>query len=211
MDSIVPPERPAQLPAARLAIADPPYPPIRAAHPRNDSSRARRWYDKDYRKSGDARFASDHHPDAGEWDRPERHRALMDQLESEYDGWAIATAHDGIPVYGVLPRGARIAIWHRPNGGVGAARIRNCWEPVIVRPPTHRLSSRLLGGQVPDLLTCPSPRVGFAGAKPPEWTRWVLDLLGYNASTDTVADVFPGSGMVANALAQGELDFGELA
>ena len=183
----------------RLAIADPPYPPIRAAHPRNDSSRARRWYGADYRKSGDAVNAADVHEDAGEWDSPERHRALMDQLESEFDGWAIATAHDGIPVYGVLPRGARIAIWHRPNGGAGAARIRNCWEPVIIRPPNERLSSRLMGGQIPDLLTCASPRIGFAGAKPPQWTRWVLDMLGYNPATDELVDVFPGSGSVAAA------------
>lgn len=190
----------------RLAIADPPYPPIRAAHPRNDSSRAQRWYDADYRKSGDAaNGGADHHDSAAEWDDPARHRALMDQLEQEYDGWAIATAHDGVPVYGVLPRCARIAIWHRPNGGAGAARIRNCWEPVIVRPPAERLSSRLMGGQIPDLLTCPSPRYGFAGAKPPQWTRWVLDLLGYDAETDTVDDLFPGSGSVSAAVAQGVL------
>lgn len=186
----------------KLAIADPPYPPIRAAHPRNDSSRARRWYDKDYRKTGDARNASDHHDNAGDWDHPETHRALLEQLEANYDGWAVATAHDGIPVYGVLPRGARIAIWHRPNGGAGAARIRNCWEPVIIRPPADRLSSRLMGGQVPDFLSCPSPRVGFAGAKPAEWTRWVLSMLGYDESTDTVDDLFPGSGSVSAVLAE---------
>lgn len=189
----------------RLAIADPPYPPIRAAHPRNDSSRARRWYDASYRKSGDARHASDHHEEAAQWDDPETHRALMARLEAEYDGWAIATAHDGIPVYGVLPRCARIAIWHRPNAGAGAARIKNTYEPVIVRPPTERLSSRLMGGQVPDVLTCAAPRVGFAGAKPPEWTRWVLDLLAYDQEEDTVDDLFPGSNSVANALAQDTL------
>lgn len=187
----------------KLAIADPPYPPIRAAHPRNDSSRARRWYDSTYRKSGDARFASDHHDDAGQWDDPQTHRALMDRLEAEYDGWAIATAHDGIPVYGVLPRCARIAVWHRPNAGAGAARIKNTWEPVIVRPPTNRLSSRLMGGQIPDLLTCAAPRIGFAGAKPHEWTRWVLALLGYDPEVDTVDDLFPGSNSVAQAIAQG--------
>lgn len=189
----------------KLAIADPPYPPIRAAHPRNDSSRAQRWYDDSYRKSGDALVSSDHHASAAEWDSPERHQELMAQMESEFDGWVIATSHDGIPVYGVLPRCARVAVWHRPNGGAGAARIRNCWEPVIVRPPTSRLSSRLMGGQVPDLLTCPAPRVGFAGAKPQQWTRWVLDMLGYNADEDTVTDMFPGSGMVTAAISQGVL------
>ena len=190
----------------RLAIADPPYPPIRAAHPRNDSSRARRWYDADYRKTGDAKNGgADHHVGAGEWDSPARHRALLEQIDSEYDGWVIATAHDGLPCYGELPRGARVMIWHRPNGGAGAARIRNVWEPVICKPPVSRLSSRLMGGQLPDLLTCPSPRYGFAGAKPPQWTRWVLDALGYDPETDTVHDLFPGSGAIAAAASQGVL------
>ena len=152
----------------RLAIADPPYPMLRAAHPRNDSSRARRWYDDSYRKTGDARFASDHHENAAEWDDPARHRALMEDLEARFDGWAIATAHDGLPVYGELPRGARVMIWHRPNAGAGASRLKNVWEPVIIRPPADRISSRLMGGQVPDLLTAAAPRTGFAGAKPPD-------------------------------------------
>jgi hypothetical protein len=152
---------------------------------------------------GNAR--ADQHERAVEWDAPERHRALLLQLEQDYDGWAIATAHDGLPVYGELPRCARIMIWHRPNGGVGAARLRNVWEPVILRLPTSRLSSRLMGGQIPDLLTCASPRTGFAGAKPPEWTRWVLDALGYDPETDTVDDLFPGSGLVSAEIAQGVL------
>lgn len=189
----------------RLAIADPPYPPLRAAHARNDSSRARRWYgDGTYRPSGDARIA-DSHDEVSEWDDPARHRALMLQLEDEYDGWAIATAHDGLPAYGVLPRGGRIMVWHKPNSLAGPSRIRNVWEPVIIRPPHSRLSSRLLGGQLPDLLTASGPRTGFAGAKPPEWTRWVLDALGYDAETDTVDDLFPGSGGVSAAIAQGVL------
>lgn len=188
----------------KLAIADPPYPPIRAAQPKNDKPRASFWYGDSLPSCKGARRA-DRHPEAEKWDDPATHRALLEQLEADYDGWAVATAHDGIPVYGVLPRGARIAIWHRPNGGAGAARIRNCWEPVIVRPPAERLSSRLMGGQVPDFLSCPSPRVGFAGAKPPEWTRWVLSLLGYE-STDTVDDLFPGSGSVSAVLGQPTLD-----
>lgn len=189
----------------RLAIADPPYPPIRAAHPRNDSSRAQRWYDDSYRKSGDALVASDHNPDAAEWDDPARHRALLLHLEASYDGWAIATAHDGLPVYGELPRGARVMIWVKTNAPATASRIQNRWEPVIVRPPLSRLSSRLMGGQVPDVLVAPALRIGFAGAKPPAWTRWVLDALGHDGDADTVDDLFPGSGSVAAAVAQGDL------
>ncbi len=189
----------------RLAIADPPYPPIRAAHPRNDKPRASFWYGDSSPTSGTNMPRADHHGSAREWDDPARHRALLEQLESDYDAWAIVTAHDGLDAYGERPRGSRVMVWHRTNGGVGAAYIRNCYELVIVRPHQTRRSSRLMGRQVPDVLTCPSPRYGFAGSKPPEWTRWVLDALGYDADTDTVDDLFPGSGSVAAAVAQGVL------
>jgi hypothetical protein len=43
------------------------------------------------------------------------------------------------------------------------------------------------------------------GAKPRAWTRWVLDMLGYDPESDTVDDLFPGSGAVSNELAQGVL------
>jgi hypothetical protein len=39
----------------------------------------------------------------------------------------------------------------------------------------------------------------------------VLDALGYDAETDTVDDLFPGSGSVSAAVAQGVLDFGEVS
>lgn len=189
----------------RLAIADPPYPPIRAAHPRNDKPRASFWYGDSMQSSGRDAQRADDHPDAREWDEPARHRALMLQLESEFDGWAIATAHDGLPAYGELPRGARVAIWHKTNSIGTAARVQNVWEPVIIRPPITRLSSKLMGGSIPDLMSAAAPRVGFAGAKPPTWTRWVLDLLGYLPDEDELVDMFPGSGAIAAAAAQGVL------
>lgn len=40
---------------------------------------------------------------------------------------------------------------------------------------------------------------GVVGAKPEAWTRWVLDLLGAERS-DTIDDLFPGSGAVAAAV-----------
>ena len=59
---------------------------------------------------------------------------------------------------------------------------------------------------VPDVLRAGvQNRRGFVGAKPPRWTRWVLDLLGYDAETDTVDDLFPGSGAVAAEISQGVL------
>ena len=45
------------------------------------------------------------------------------------------------------------------------------------------------------------PTSGFVGAKPDAWTRWVLDMLGYQPGDDEVDDLFPGSGAVAPAAA----------
>jgi hypothetical protein len=46
---------------------------------------------------------------------------------------------------------------------------------------------------------------GFAGRKPRQWTEWVLAMLGYCPTHDTVDDLFRGSGAVSATLAQGRL------
>jgi hypothetical protein len=70
-------------------------------------------------------------------------------------------------------------------------------------PETRR--GRKSGLIIPDVLRCGVQGVGFAGAKPHRWTRWVLDVLGYDPETDTVDDLFPGSGAVSAAISQGVL------
>ena len=52
-----------------------------------------------------------------------------------------------------------------------------------------------------DRFACPPPQT-FVGAKPRPWTRWVLDMLGYDQDADSVDDLFPGSGSVAWEIAQ---------
>lgn len=46
------------------------------------------------------------------------------------------------------------------------------------------------------------PTSNGRGAKPRPWTRWVLDMLGYDQDADSVDDLFPGSGSVAWEIAQ---------
>lgn len=185
----------------RLAIADPPYPPIYSE--RHDTtpefgprltkrSRAVRYY-------GGGPGSSDHHPEAARWDDPSEHRRLMARLVDEFDGWAIATTPDGLGAYHPLPVSARVMVWHRPNAMPGGQRIMSMWEAVIVFPPVER-RARLSGPRVSDVLTASIRHGGFTGAKPPEWTRWVLDALGYDPETDEVTDVFNGSGAVAQAV-----------
>lgn len=186
--------------SARLAIADPPYPPSRRGRPVGS-----RWYGDLAHTLGPGSYAADHHPDAAEWDDPARHRALLEELLGAYDGWAIATSVDGVDAYLPLPIEVRRMVWVKPNAMPGPARIHNKHELVLVYPPAGRRTSRGGLGCVPDVLIEPKRNDGFAGAKPPAWTRWVLDALSYNPETDTVDDLFRGSGAVAAATAQGQL------
>lgn len=182
----------------RLAIADPPYPPFIGSGGRKN--RASRWYGTGQRSVTDR--PADLHPEAHLWDDPATHRALILRLVDDYDGWAIATSPDGISAYGALPAACRIMVWVKPNATPGAHRLRSMWEAVIVYPPIGRRSNRGGVGAMPDVLTAPAPRVGFHGAKPEAWTRWVLKALSYDPNADTLDDLFPGTGTVA-AIADG--------
>lgn len=182
----------------RLAIADPPYPPFTGSGGRKN--RASRWYGTGQRSSTDR--PSDFHPEAAQWDDPAEHRRLLERLVDAYDGWAIATSPDGLAAYGPLPTGTRILAWVKPNAQPGAHRLRSMWEPVILYPPVGRRSNRGGVGAIPDVLRANAPRRGFIGAKPPEWTDWVLDAFLYDPDTDQVDDLFGGSGAVAEAIAR---------
>jgi hypothetical protein len=186
----------------KLAIADPPYPPLFSerrdladgTHRLTARSRAGRWYGDGPRAANDPAVA-DFHPDHAVWDDLEEHRKLLVHLMEEYDGWAIATTPDGLGAYHPLPVSVDILAWHRPTALPGGGRLIHRWEPVIAYIPDSR---RGRGGErVSDVLTANPPRDGFTGAKPPEWTRWVLGVLGYTPGTDTLVDLFPGSGSVA--------------
>lgn len=178
----------------RLAIADPPY-----------LGRAQRWYSAGGCANGYGVGLADDHPDAGEWDEPARHEALIHQLDYGYDGWAISASPATFALYMQVRPDARVLIWHKGNAVASGSRIRGVWEPVLLHVPDGR-RGRASGPMLNDVLSCGiQNRAGFAGHKPERWTRWVLDALGYDAETDTVDDLFPGSGAVSSAIAQGVL------
>lgn len=179
----------------RLAIADPPYPPMVASGGRKN--RASRWYGDGQRSVTDR--TADHHPEAAEWDDPKRHRLLLEQLVCEYDGWVISTCPDGLSAYGELPVGCRIGAWVKPNAQPGSHRLRSMWEPVIIYPPDGRRSNRGGVGQMPDVHTENAPRGGFPGQKPEGYVHWLLSALSYDPWGDELYDLFPGSGAVARA------------
>jgi hypothetical protein len=178
----------------RLAIADPPY-----------LGRAARWYGggrgsgRVISSAGRPATKPDFHPQAAEWDRIERHAELIQQLTA-YDGWALAgTAESGARLLPFAPEGTRLAAWVRPNAMPAGARVITAWESVLYYVPDGR-RARVKGQSSRDALVASTRPNGFLGSKPPEWTQWVLALLGFDPATDTVDDLFPGSGAVAAAI-----------
>lgn len=185
----------------KLCIADPPY-----------LGRAELFYGErdlpqmQFHGSLNQMRKADRHPDAHEWDSPNRHSELVKRLTSEYDGWAIAMVPDNLRQYlQWVPNRTRIAVWHDPRVMPSGQHPRRRWEPVLIYVPDGRRRVNDVLTPVGDVLTCPHPSGSFAGSKPRQWTRWVLDMLGYNAETDTVDDLFAGSGAVAAEIAQGVL------
>lgn len=185
----------------KLCIADPPY-----------LGKAEMFYGARPKANMNAggninrTFKADSHPNAHEWDDPERHQLLVAHLVENYDGWAVAMIPSSLRFYlQWVPERTRIAVWHDPRVMPTGAHPRRRWEPVLVYPPVGRRRVSDVRLPVGDVLTCPHPSGSFAGSKPRQWTRWVLDMLGHEPEFDEVDDLFHGSGAVASELSQGVL------
>lgn len=164
----------------KLAYADPPY-----------LGCARRYRD---------------HPEARRWDHAESHGQLMNQLDAEYDGWALsASARSLQELLNSAPINVRVAAWTKPFAAYKKhVRIAYTWEPVIFRPA--RPNNDDIAPKTRDSLSVPMTTMrGVVGAKPPIFCRWVLDLLGY-INGDVVDDLFPGTGVMSRVVAQGTLE-----
>lgn len=184
----------------RLAIADPPY-LGRAARNYGRGSDLQGFGQGDKTKHSGSPRRTSVHDEAHAWDDPETHRRLVDLLVRDYDGWAVAMAPDNLRHYlQWVPADTRIAVWVRPRSVPTGSRITPSWEPVLVHVPRGR-RDRSTGQVLTDVFTAPPPQT-FVGAKPRPWTRWVLDLLGYDPDADDVDDLFPGSGAVSSEIAQ---------
>lgn len=182
----------------KLCIADPPY-----------LGRAVRWYGAGGCGNGYGQGQADNHPEAAKWDLPETHKQLVRELQSNYDGWAIAMSVHSLSTYleeveTDSRNGIRVCVWHKPSAVTSGSRITNNWEPVLIKVPQDRKGWNSNAPRVSDVISANPKRANFVGAKPTEWTRWVLDLLGYREG-DEVVDMFEGSGAVRQALTEQRL------
>lgn len=142
----------------------------------------------------------DRHADAADCDTIEWHAALVRRLCEEYpDGWAMSLSSPTLrQILALCPDDCRVMTWVKPfaafKPGVGVAYA---WEPVIVRGGRRRTREQAtVRDWHAENITL---KKGFPGAKPPGFTRWIVEVLNA-AQTDEIHDLFPGSGAVQREL-----------
>lgn len=141
-----------------------------------------------------------HHPNALDWNRIETHVALIQRLTTEYaDGWAMSLSAPSLQdILPLCPKGVRVAAWVKPFASFKPnVNPAYAWEPVIFTGGRKRARTE---DTVRDWLAASiTLKKGLAGAKPPEFCRWVLDLLGWQLG-DTFDDLFPGTGVMGRVV-----------
>lgn len=145
---------------------------------------------------------NDMHEKAEEWDRPERHRQLIEQLCDEFpDGWAMSLHSPSLrTILPMCPENCRVAAWVKPFAVFKAnVTVAYAWEPVIFRGGRKRPRTMpTVRDWVSENITL---KKGCPGAKPEKFTLWLLDMLNVHPH-DEFVDMFPGSGMVTKAFEQ---------
>jgi hypothetical protein len=139
-----------------------------------------------------------HHPDAADWNDPERHRALVGELADFPDGWAMSLSSPSLKVIlSMCPDDCRVSAWvkpfaiFKPNVGVAYA-----WEPVIWRGGRRRTREQ---DTVRDWHSANiTLQRGLTGAKPRSFARWIFGMLNAEPG-DELIDLFPGTGAVTSA------------
>ncbi len=157
----------------KLAYADPPYP-------------------------GCADLYKDHPDYAGEVD----HRALVERLQSEFDGWVLHTHVAGLRMMErerILPaEGIRICQWTKTFAAFKRnVSVAYAYEPVIIKAARKPVVSKR--EIMRDWIACSiTLKRGLTGAKPEAVCHWDFELLGARPE-DELADLFPGTGAVTKA------------
>ena len=146
-----------------------------------------------------AKFYGHLHAHAADYDKPETHQKLIDDMTASYDGWAMSLHSPSLrQILPMCPPDVRVMPWVKPfasfKPGVGVAYA---WEPIIVWGGRRRTRQQhTVRDWVAENITL---RRGFTGAKPAAVIYWLLEVLNVQPG-DEVVDLFPGSGAVTEAL-----------
>jgi hypothetical protein len=148
------------------------------------------------------KFYAKHHADAADYDQPETHKNLITQLCDEYpDGWLVCLQAPALAFYlSICPEDVRVGAWCKTWHQIRPTTTQFAWEPVIWRGGRK---DNKRSPMIRDWMSCPAARgQGLRGSKPPEFNRWVLDLLNYREG-DEIIDLFPGTEGMSKVVNQG--------
>lgn len=139
------------------------------------------------------------HPEAAEYDKPEKHQWLIDRLCDEFpDGWAMSLHTPTLrTILPMCPEDCRVGAWVKPFASFKkGVRVAYAWEPVIFRGGRRRPQEV---DTVRDWIAANiALERGFRGAKPDGFAFWIFEILGMQPD-DEFVDMFPGSGSVTRA------------
>jgi hypothetical protein len=143
------------------------------------------------------------HPDAADYDKLETHKALIDRMCDEFDGWALSLHLPSLKIMLELcPDDVRIGAWVKPFASFKKNVTRAwAWEPILLWggrkiPITQHTQRDWI--EAPAIAENITLRRGFTGAKPAAVIWWVFDWLNMECD-DEFEDLFPGSGAVTEA------------
>lgn len=139
------------------------------------------------------------HEEAHVWDEKDSHIALVKRLENDYpDGWALScNPRDLAWLLPAVPEDCRVAAWTKTYHQIRPTTTQFAWEPVIWRTTKKDHKRQMVRDWVSGSV---SRQRGTPGSKPHYFNRWILDLLVFDPTVDTLDDLFPGSGGMALAL-----------
>lgn len=151
---------------------------------------------------GCGKLYAEHHPQALDWDDPETHVRLVEQLQDEADGWVLhlSATPESIALYAPLcvQTGARWCSWVK---GFAAFKrnvpVAYAWEPVLIKAARKPVVSKrlVMRDWIQESVTL---RKGLTGAKPEAVCHWAFELAAARPEDD-LTDLFPGTGAVTEA------------
>lgn len=158
------------------------------------------YADPPYYKQGKRLYGS-LHPEAGIWDGKKSHIDLITKLMTEYpDGWAMSCNPADLRwLLPECPETIRVCAWAKTFHQIRPlCSIQYAWEPVLL------YGGRSVAKRKPMvrdwIAAARAMRKGLVGAKPDSFNVWVLDLLGFDPSQDTITELFPGTNGMAKVL-----------
>lgn len=131
------------------------------------------------------------------------HSDLLTYLEKHFDGWVLhaAATPQSMAVLAPLVASIEGVRWMSWVKGFAAFKknvsVAYAWEPVLVKAARKPVVSKrlVMRDWVQESITL---KRGMTGAKPEAVCHWAFEMLGAHPS-DTLHDIFPGSGAVTRA------------